>query len=290
VKLLALAAMSAALAAVATQPWDVQTRTTEARDLIMRLEAQSLELDLARRRAEEASRAKSDFLARMSHELRTPLNSVVGFTNVLLRKADGRDREYLTRIRASGVHLLGLIDDILDLARIEAGRIEIELQDVDLGALVRETVNQLEGKAMGSAVTLAYQVPPGLAPLPADDARLRQVLINLVGNALKFTDKGRVDVEVVADATGRAAERLHVRDTGIGIAPDRLPHIFHPFEQADGTTSRKYGGTGLGLAVSRSLCELMGFALSVESEAGRGSVFTVSFRPEAATPPAERPA
>jgi signal transduction histidine kinase len=285
VKLLALVAMSAALAAVATQPWDVQARTTEARDLIMRLEAQSLELDLARRRAEEANRAKSDFLARMSHELRTPLNSVVGFTNVLLRKADGRDHDYLTRIRDNGTHLLGLIDDILDLARIEAGRIEVELQEMDLATLVRETVDQLEGKALASGVALVERVPRGLGPLRADDARLRQVLINLVGNAIKFTPQGRVDVEVEAGPDGRP-ERLHVRDTGIGIARDRLASIFHPFEQADGTISRKYGGTGLGLAVSRSLCELMGFALSVESEEGRGSVFTISFRPPSPTSPA----
>jgi signal transduction histidine kinase len=137
-------------------------------------------------------------------------------------------------------------------------------------------------------VSLVERVPRGLAPLHADDARLRQVLINLVGNAIKFTPQGQVDVEVEGDGEGRP-DRLSVRDTGIGIAADRLPHIFHPFEQADGTISRKYGGTGLGLAVSRSLCEAMGFALSVESEPGRGSVFTVSFRPAASTSPTERP-
>jgi adenylate cyclase len=160
---------------------------------------------------------------------------------------------------------------------------------MDLAALVRETVDQLEGKALASGVALVERVPRGLGSLRADDARLRQVLINLVGNAIKFTPQGQVHVEVEAGPDGRP-ERLHVRDTGIGIARDRLGSIFHPFEQADGTISRKYGGTGLGLAVSRSLCELMGFALSVESEQGRGSVFTVSFRPPSPTSPAARPA
>ena len=190
------------------------------------------------------------------------------------------------------MHLLELIDDILDLARIEEGRLEITLADVDLAQLVQQTVRQLEGRAIGTGVLLGYTVPPDLAPVRADEGRLRQALINLLGNALKFTAKGTVHIEVETDPGGGGPRCLHGRDTGIGIPADRLSHVFQAFEQADGTTARRYGGAGLGLAISRLLCELMGFELSVASEPGRGSVFTVALHPGAAagaTAPAARP-
>ena len=247
------------------------------RDLTARRRAE-LELILARDAAQAASRAKSDFLARMSHELRTPLNSIIGFANVLLRnkRKTFKDEEltYLNRISGSGRHLLGLINDILDLSKIEAGRMTLELSTVTLDTFVRETVEEFETQARDSGVALRTEIPDALCSIETDVVRMKQVLINLIGNALKFTERGEVVVAIEADHDGRP-HRLVVRDTGIGIPRDRLAAIFKVFEQADSTTSRRFGGTGLGLAISRSLCEVMGHQLDVESVEGSGTVMTV---------------
>ncbi len=240
------------------------------------------ELRRARRQAEEASETKSHFMASMSHELRTPLNSVIGFSNLLLRGAAAelseRDRGFLERIQANGKHLLHLINEILDLSKIEAGRMELELEPVALDALAEETIGQLESQVVGRPLRLLWEVVGGPASVPvtADRARLKQVLINLVGNALKFTESGEVRVRVEVDDAGRPL-RISVRDTGIGIPEDRLEAIFRAFEQADSGTARRFGGTGLGLAISRSLCDLMGFELQVRSEVGKGSDFSIEF-------------
>ncbi len=266
------------MVSIARMPWDLQGRTRAAKDLILRLEQQSIELDEARRRAEEASQTKSEFLARMSHELRTPLNSVVGFTNLLLRKPEtptDRRLDYLDRIRQNGVHLLALINDILDIARIEEGRLDVHLTDVDVEVMVRDTVGQLQGRLQGTDVSISVAVPRRHRPIQADEARLRQILINLVGNAIKFTPSGWIRVEVAADEQTGRVERISVVDTGIGIGRSRQDGIFAAFEQADGSTARRFGGTGLGLAISRALCELMGFSLTVESALGEGSTFSV---------------
>ncbi len=237
------------------------------------------ELVMARDAAEEASRAKSDFLARMSHELRTPLNSIIGFANVLLRKRrdafKSEEVTYLSRISASGKHLLGLINAILDLSKIEAGHMTLEMSTVSLDALVLEVVDDFETQARDRAVALRAEVPALVCPIETDAVRMRQVLINLLGNALKFTEQGEVVVTLDVDSAGRPLT-LRVRDTGIGIPPDRLAAIFNVFEQADSTTSGRFGGTGLGLAISRSLCELMGHHLEVASEEGVGTTMTVS--------------
>jgi PAS domain S-box-containing protein len=233
----------------------------------------------ARDAAEAASRAKSDFLSRMSHELRTPLNSVIGFARVLRRNGAGQfgadDLTYLDRIQANGEHLLKLVNDILDVARIEAGRVTVESGTVRLDALVREIVEQLEGQPRGADVALRADVPATPITVETDARLLRQVLINLVGNALRFTHQGHVIVGLVADPVTHRPMRIDVTDTGIGIPTDRQRAIFEPFEQGDSTTSRAYGGTGLGLSIARSLCEALGYQLTLESTSGVGSTFSV---------------
>jgi two-component system sensor histidine kinase/response regulator len=247
------------------------------RDITARKRAE-LELIVARDSAEAASRAKSDFLARMSHELRTPLNSIIGFANVLLKNKQGKlsegDLSYLNRIATNGRHLLGLINDILDLSKIEAGHMTLELAPVMLDALVRDTVDEIEGSARERTVTLRAELPNAVLAIESDEARMRQVLVNLIGNALKFTEQGEVVVRLDADANGYPT-RLEVRDTGIGIPSDRLDAIFNVFEQAESMINRRFGGTGLGLAISRSLCELMGHRLEVASVEGQGTTMTV---------------
>jgi PAS domain S-box-containing protein len=232
----------------------------------------------ARDAAEAASKAKSNFLSRMSHELRTPLNSVIGFARVLRRTGAGKfgtdDLTYLDRIQANGEHLLKLVNDILDVSRIEAGRVAVEMSTVRLDVLVREVVGELEGQPRAAGVALRFDVAATPVSIETDARLLRQILINLAGNALRFTHKGYVVVSLAVDATHRAC-RIDVSDTGIGIPIDRQQAIFEPFEQADSTTSRAYGGTGLGLSIARSLCDALGYTLTLASTPGEGSTFSV---------------
>ena len=232
--------------------------------------------------AEASSRAKSDFLARMSHELRTPLNAVIGFTNVILRTAHNSLSKvqitYLDRISANGKHLLALINTVLDLSKIESGTETVEMIPTSISVLVRQVVTDVEVNASGAGRHVQVVAPP-IANATTDPAKLKQVLINLVGNAMKFTPKdGRIVVLVEADERSGQALRIRVEDTGIGIAADRLDAIFEAFEQADSQTAHVYGGTGLGLAISRKLCILMGHDLGAESTLGQGSCFTITFK------------
>ena len=224
--------------------------------------------------AEAASRAKSAFLAMTSHEIRTPLNGVLGMAQAMERDGlSAAQRERLATIRQSGEALLQILNDVLDLSKIEAGKLELECAPFDLEAVAREAHGVFGASALEKGLDYALHVDAEATGVyDGDPARVRQVLYNLISNALKFTDQGRVEVRV---AVREGGVRLAVRDTGAGIAPDRAEALFDKFVQADSSTTRRFGGTGLGLAICRELCEAMGGQVSVESALGAGSVFIV---------------
>ena len=237
-----------------------------------------------REAAEAASAAKSNFLANISHEIRTPMTAILGFAELLRDgNADPSERaDWVETIRRNGDHLLAIINDLLDLSKIEAGRFDLELGAVSVPDVVRDVARLLSVRAMSKGIRLDHSVQDELARVPvrSDPVRIRQILLNLVGNAVKFTEQGGVDIAVSAEAVGtRDIEiRVAVRDTGRGIDAALLPRLFEPFTQSDTSHTREHGGTGLGLSISQRLATLLGGRIEAASEQGRGSVFTFVFR------------
>ena len=242
------------------------------------------EAEIARSQAEDANRIKSAFLANMSHELRTPLNAVIGYTELLeedLADLDGVGTALtdLGRIKGAAKHLLGLINDVLDLSKIEADKVELVAETFSLEALVDQVASTSQPLLSANGNRLAVDVAPGLAPVDTDQTRVRQVLFNLVSNSAKFTHQGQIRISALQelDGDGRAVTVLAVSDSGIGMSEQQMDKLFQPFVQADANTTRKYGGTGLGLAISRKLCRMMGGDISVQSVPGEGSTFRATF-------------
>ena len=235
------------------------------------------ELSGARDAALELARTRSEFLANMSHEIRTPLNAILGMTNLLLESGLAEEQKELALTTShAGDALLGIVNDILDFSKIESGKMSLESVDFDLRSVVEGALELLRARAQAKGLGLSAMYDDGVpAALRGDPSRLRQILINLVANAVKFTEKGEIVVRasLIKEEAGRADIKIDVTDTGIGIAPDALGKLFRAFAQADTSISRKYGGTGLGLAISKRLVELMGGEIGVESEVGSGSTF-----------------
>jgi adenylate cyclase len=231
------------------------------------------------RQLAEASQHKSQFVSSVSHELRTPLNAIIGLTEMMVTNAarfgTEKAQEPLQRVNRAGTHLLGLINQVLDLSKIEAGKLELNPQTIELAPLIDEVIGTARQLAEQSKSRLVAEVQDNLGSLTVDPMRLRQILLNLLSNACKFTKEGEVKLRARRISNGRHWVELSISDTGIGMTPEQQAKLFEEFTQADATTAQRFGGTGLGLAITRKLARMMGGDVTVASEPGKGSVFTV---------------
>lgn len=267
----------------------VEQATADLRQTLETIEIQNIELEMARKEAETASRVKSEFLANMSHEIRTPLNGVIGFINLLMKTPlDSRQGDYLNTIQKSAGSLLSIINDILDFSKMEAGKLRLDQVPMDLRECIEDALTLLAPSAHEKAlelVPLIYSDVP--LKIVGDHLRLKQIITNLVSNSIKFTEKGSVIVRVMLekDSGNQVVLCVSVTDSGIGLTPEEQKTLFQAFRQADSTTTRKYGGTGLGLVISKRLVQQMGGEIGVESEAGKGSTFWFTFIAEKVNSP-----
>jgi len=254
--------------------------TDQLRGAFEKIRLQAAELAVAKDAAEEATKAKSAFLANMSHEIRTPMNAVIGLAHLALKTdLTPKQRDYVSKVHNAGISLLGVINDILDFSKIEAGKLDIESTEFRLDDVV-ESVTTVTGqkaneKGLEFLVAVSQDIPQSLV---GDPLRMGQIITNLVNNAIKFTERGEVEVQAeLLERTGdKVCVKFSVRDTGLGMTPEQAAKLFQPFTQADASTTRKHGGTGLGLTICRRLVELMGGQIWLESEPGEGSEFLVT--------------
>ena len=242
-----------------------------------RIETQLVE---AKKSAEAADRAKTDFLANISHELRTPLNAIIGFSSMMLMEMRGplgheAYKEYANDIHQSGCHLLEVINDILDLSKISVGKFDIDAETISLPSVIQDCLRMVQIRAEAAGLELIIDAQPDLPPLCADERIIKRIVLNLLSNAIKFTEKGYVRISAQFGAEGGIS--LSVTDTGIGIAPEALPRLMRPFVQADGSLARKYEGTGLGLSLVKSMIELHGGRIDLSSTLGIGTIVTLHF-------------
>ncbi|MBF0539462.1 MAG: hypothetical protein HQL03_14545 [Nitrospirae bacterium] len=245
-------------------------------DLELRIKERTKELAIAKEVAEVSTKTKSTFLANMSHEIRTPMNSIIGFLDLVIdgyNQTEADRIRYLNIARNSAHNLLGLINSILDISKMERGKMTLELKPFKISEVLQDVYHMFDIKARKKGLVLTYDIAPDISGsnFISDPLRLRQIVINLVGNAVNFTERGSVSIEVYPQ--GEDFIRFDISDTGIGIPADRLEWIFEPFTQADGSTTRRFGGTGLGTTISKQLVEIMGGHIWVESEEGKGSIF-----------------
>lgn len=272
---------------------NIDQATSDLRETLEQIEIQNVELDMAKKRAQEAARVKSEFLANMSHELRTPLNGVIGFTRQLLKTSlTPSQTDYMQTIEKSARNLLGIINDILDFSKLEAGKLQLEHIPFSLRDTLNDTMHLLGPSAHDKQLELSLRVDANVPDtLTGDPMRLQQVLTNLTGNAIKFTEQGNVDVHIEQIGSGHHKVRLNVKihDTGIGISPEQQRQLFQAFNQADSSISRRYGGTGLGLVITQKLVQQMGGQIRFESELDKGSTFSFSLDVEVSSLPQSDP-
>ena len=246
-------------------------------DLERKVAERTQELMIANQKLDEASRHKSQFLANVSHELRTPLNAIIGFTRLISRKTEGQipalQTENLQKVLISSEHLLKLINGLLDLSKVEAGRMDLFVESFKIEDVVQATASTIEPMLKNSRVRLMMEIPPDIPPLKTDQEKLQQIILNLLSNAAKFTEEGEIKVSAWQE---NGSLKLAVSDTGIGIEKEALKYIFEEFRQADMSSARRYGGTGLGLAIAKKFVDLLAGDIEVESEVGKGSKFTVT--------------